>query len=183
MVSCSLPTLHLHVLTHADAIETDITRLLQLITTWPATFSHLNSARNFVQQWCYTHHFRYTGWEKVAAHRFGLFVNFSTAERALAGGLFKLTGTKPSHALPRPVVARAGAEEEERADSPSPPSSVSVGSDDSTAPSLSKSAASDNTLIDLEEEAEPVEQSKACVDPFKVRISSLLLYFSSLTNI
>ena len=185
MVSYSLSTLHSNVLTHADAIETDIARLLKLITNWPATFPHLNAARNFVHQWCYTHHFRYTGWEKVEPRRFGLFVNFATAKQALAGGLFKITGNDPSPTLPRPrpVVARAGAEKEERAGSPSPPSSASVSSDDSTAPSLTKSAGSDNTLIDLEEEAEPVEQIKARVDPFKVRISCLSLCFSSLMNI
>lgn len=198
MVSYSLSTLHSNVLTHADAIETDIARLLQLITTWPATFPHLNAARNFVQQWSYTHHFHYTGWQNVEPRRFGLFVNFATAKRGRADGLFKLTGTK-SPTLPRPMVIRAAAEKKEhaakiaawvdytthgndsdRADSPSSPSSTSVGSDESTAPSLTKSAGSENTLIDLEEEAEPVEQNKARVDPFKVRIPSLLLYFSPL---
>lgn len=72
----------------------------------------------------------------------------------------------------------------ERTDSPSPPSSASVGSNDS-APSLSKSAGSENTLIDLDEDVEALqlnEQDKARVDPFKVRISSLLLCFPFLMN-
>jgi hypothetical protein len=72
----------------------------------------------------------------------------------------------------------------ERVDSPSPPSSASIRSSDS-APSLSRSAGSENTLIDLEEDVEALqlnEQDKAPVDPFKVRISSLLLCFPFLMN-
>jgi hypothetical protein len=91
--------------------------------------------------------------------------------------------TGPLEAIPDLMVNDVDIE---RTDSPSPPSSGSIGSGDSVAPSLSKSAGSENTLIDLEEEVDDLqldEQDKAPVDPFKVRISSLLLCFSSLMTL
>lgn len=195
-----------------------------MIRNWPTSFPHLNAARNFVAEWCWSHRFRYTGWENVEPRRYSLYVNWAMAKQGLAGGLFKVDGANPSPTLPRPVIDRNKDGKEKydakvrawmdytthgndertnnvtgppdaipdlmvndvdilRADSASPPSSVSVSSDDTAAPSLSKYSGSDNTLIDLEEEvAEPQldARDKARVDPFMVRISRLSLIFSSL---
>lgn len=87
----------------------DIARLKKLIRTWPTTFPHLNEARNFVQDWCYQHYFRYTGWHDVDLRKFRLFVHFNTAKYALQEGVIKV-----ERAVPKRVACVAKDEKDVR---------------------------------------------------------------------
>ena len=89
----------------------------------------------------------------------------------------------PDVAGPLEPTAELMVNDTESVPSPSlPASSASGDSVDSPAPSLSKTAGSDDTLIDLEEEEEKEvdalqldKQDEASVDPFKVSVARSLL--------
>ncbi|KAF2125366.1 hypothetical protein P153DRAFT_400194 [Dothidotthia symphoricarpi CBS 119687] len=73
-----------------DAIDFDVERLVPLVRGWPARFTDINAARNFVGGFCYDVRFRYSGYGDVEAHRYRMFVNFHTAKRAFGEGRFVL---------------------------------------------------------------------------------------------
>ncbi|KAF3009664.1 hypothetical protein E8E13_008049 [Curvularia kusanoi] len=92
-----------------DAIERDLAQLRQFKLPYPASFSHLNEARNFIGTWCWEHHFRYTGWEGVESRKYKLFVHWAMAKEGLKIGLFKVDGSVPQ----RRFEVRGGLQNEE----------------------------------------------------------------------
>ncbi|KAF1941046.1 hypothetical protein EJ02DRAFT_423389 [Clathrospora elynae] len=72
------------------AIESDITRVLQLIPSWPDSFLSVPDAQNYVAKICHLNSFNYTEFEGVEPYKFGSYVNFNTARHAYEAGRFEM---------------------------------------------------------------------------------------------
>ncbi|KAF2727150.1 hypothetical protein EJ04DRAFT_529670 [Polyplosphaeria fusca] len=77
------PTLH-------AAVDADVIRVHELIKTWPASFSHINAAKIYVNDWCWFCRFEYTRLLGLAHWRMRMMVNYKAALKAFEAGAFML---------------------------------------------------------------------------------------------
>jgi hypothetical protein len=76
------------VLTLPAAIETDINRILALITSWPLRFVGVENAKNFVASVVNSEQFQYTEFGGVEKSKFESYVKYNTVRHAFEAGEF-----------------------------------------------------------------------------------------------
>jgi hypothetical protein len=75
-------------LTQPAAIDTDINRILRLITSWPPFFFGVGNAKKFVASVVYSEQFQYTEFEGVDKGKFESYVKYNTVRHAFEAGEF-----------------------------------------------------------------------------------------------